>query len=113
MKGGATQVKVHFKGQDDDFLVFVDDLETYKKWQEDKSVPLAHFVSAFKIFVTHNQGAQGAYDSAPKGQLESEFGTSNEDEVIKAILEKGSVQESSLPERQAPKNDSKGPMVAH
>lgn len=52
-KGGATQVKVHFKGQDDDFLVFVDDLETYKKWQEDKSIPLAHFVSAFKIFVTH------------------------------------------------------------
>lgn len=53
MKGAATQVKVHFKGQDDDFLVFVDDFETYKKWQEDKSVPLAHFVSAFKIFVTH------------------------------------------------------------
>lgn len=53
MKGNATQVKVHFKGQDDDFLIFVDDLETYKKWQEDKSVPLAHFVSAFKIFVTH------------------------------------------------------------
>lgn len=52
-KGGATQVKVHFKGEDDDFLVFVDDLETYKKWQEDKSIPLAHFVSAFKIFVTH------------------------------------------------------------
>ncbi|KAI7788922.1 shwachman-bodian-diamond syndrome protein [Diaporthe eres] len=112
-KGGATQIKVHFKGQDDDFLVFVDDLETYKKWQEDKSVPLAHFVSAFKIFVTHNQGAQGAYDSAPKGQLENEFGTSNEDDVIKAILEKGSVQESAMPERQGPKNDSKGAMVAH
>ncbi|KAL1878769.1 hypothetical protein Daus18300_002045 [Diaporthe australafricana] len=118
MKGNATQVKVHFKGQDDDFLIFVDDLETYKKWQEDKSVPLAHFVSAFKIFVTHNQGAQGAYDSAPKSQLENEFGTSNEDDVIKAILEKGSVQESSMPamkmpERQGPKNDSKGGMVAH
>ncbi|POS78238.1 hypothetical protein DHEL01_v203375 [Diaporthe helianthi] len=113
MKGGATQVKIHYKGSDDDYLVFVDDLETYKKWQGDKSVPLAHFVSAFKIFVTHNQGAQGAYDSAPKGQLENEFGTSNEDDVIKAILEKGDAQESSMPERQGPKNDSKGGMVAH
>lgn len=53
MKGAATQVKIHYKGSDDDYLVFVDDLETYKKWQGDKSVPLAHFVSAFKIFVTH------------------------------------------------------------
>lgn len=53
MKGAATQIKVHYKGNEDDFLVFVDDLETYKKWQDDKSIPLAHFVSAFKIFVTH------------------------------------------------------------
>lgn len=47
-------------------------------------------------FSANSQGAQGAYDSAPKSQLENEFGTSNEDEVIKAILEKGSVQESSV-----------------
>lgn len=53
MKGAATQIKIHYKGSDDDYLVFVDDLETYKKWQSDKSVPMAHFVSAFKIFVTH------------------------------------------------------------
>lgn len=53
MKGAATQVKVHYKGSDDDYLVFVDDLETFKKWQSDKSIPMAHFISTFKIFVTH------------------------------------------------------------
>jgi hypothetical protein len=53
MKGAATQVKIHYKGSDDDYLVFVDDLETFKKWQSDKSIPMAHFISAFKIFVTH------------------------------------------------------------
>ncbi len=52
-RGETVQAKVHFKGSDDDFVVFVDDEATYKKWQADKSVPLAHFISAFKIFVTH------------------------------------------------------------
>lgn len=49
-----------------------------------------------RLLPANRQGAQGAYDSAPKGQLENEFGTSNEDDVIKAILEKGSVQESTV-----------------
>lgn len=51
-KGEATQIKVHYKGKDDDFIVFVDDSETYKKWLNDKSIPLAHFVSTFQVFVT-------------------------------------------------------------
>lgn len=59
MKGGATQVKIHYQGKSEDFLVFVDDVEafnTWKKGQTDKSVSkpaLAHFISAFKVFVTH------------------------------------------------------------
>jgi hypothetical protein len=42
------------------------------------------------------QGAQGAYDGASNGILESEFGTSVDDEVIKLILEKGTLQESQV-----------------
>jgi hypothetical protein len=53
VKGNATQSKIHYKGKDEDFIVFVDDLNDYKKWKEDKSTPLAHFVSTFKVFVTH------------------------------------------------------------
>jgi len=52
-KGEASQIKVHFKGRDEDFIVFIDDVDTYKKWKGDKSIPLAHFVASFKIFVTH------------------------------------------------------------
>lgn len=52
-RGETVQNKVHFKGKDEDFLVFVDDLELYKKWQSDKSIPLAHFISSFKVFGTH------------------------------------------------------------
>ncbi|KAH7035369.1 ribosome maturation protein, partial [Microdochium trichocladiopsis] len=85
------QTKVHYKGKEEDFIIFLDDLEAYKKWQSDKSVPLAHFISAFKIFITHKQGNQGQFDDASKATLENEFGTSGEDDVIKVILEKGTV----------------------
>ncbi|KAI8632333.1 shwachman-Bodian-diamond syndrome protein [Xylariaceae sp. FL1651] len=106
-KGEATQIKIHFKGQDDDFIVFVDDNETYKKWLSDKSVPMAHFVSTFKVFVTHKQGTQGQLDDASKSTLAAEFGTDDADEVIKQILEKGNVQETQLPGRQGHKNEQK------
>lgn len=53
VKGATTQTKVHYKGKSQDFVIFLDDIETFKKWQSDKSIPLAHFISAFKIFVTH------------------------------------------------------------
>jgi len=53
-RGETKQNKVHYKGTADDWIVFVEDVETYKKWQSDKSVALAHFVSSFKIFVTHS-----------------------------------------------------------
>ncbi|KAI1661330.1 shwachman-Bodian-diamond syndrome protein [Daldinia decipiens] len=105
-KGETTQVKVHYKGKEDDFIIFIDDIETYKKWKSDKSVPMAHFISAFKIFVTHKQGNQGQMDGASNSTLENEFGVSNEDEVIKKILESGTIQESEFPERQGPKNDA-------
>ncbi|KAI5866920.1 shwachman-Bodian-diamond syndrome protein [Durotheca rogersii] len=105
-KGEASQVKVHYKGSDEDFILFIDDLDTYKKWKGDKSTPMAHFISAFKIFVTHKQGAQGQMNGASKSTLENEFGTSNEEEVIQKILESGSIQETEFPGRQGPKNDA-------
>jgi len=48
------QNKVHFKSVEDDWIVFVDDVDTYKRWQTDKSVALTQFVSSFKVFVTHS-----------------------------------------------------------
>ncbi|KAM0437509.1 hypothetical protein ACHAPT_001873 [Fusarium lateritium] len=112
-RGETQQTKVYFKGSSEEFLIFIDDVEAYKKWQSDKSVPLAHFISSFKIFLTHGQGLQGTYDTASKAALENEFGTSVDDDVIKQILEKGETQTSEMPERQGTKNDSKGPMIAH
>ena len=52
-RGETTQTKVHFKGSNDDFVVFLESEEQYNKWQKDRSIPLAQVVSAFKIFTTN------------------------------------------------------------
>jgi Shwachman-Bodian-Diamond syndrome (SBDS) protein len=52
-RGEAQQTKVHYKGKDEDFVIFVDDAKSAEKWKTDKTIPLAQVVSAFKIFVTH------------------------------------------------------------
>jgi hypothetical protein len=49
----GTQIKIHYKGKDEDFIVFLDSADDYKKWLGDKTVPLAQVVSSFKVFVTH------------------------------------------------------------
>jgi hypothetical protein len=52
-RGEAVQPKIHYKGQDEDFVVFVDDAKAAQNWKTDKTIPLAHIVSSFKVFVTH------------------------------------------------------------
>lgn len=51
-RGDVNRVKIHYPGQDEDFIVFLDSVEDYQKWRSDKSVPLAHVVASFKIFIT-------------------------------------------------------------
>lgn len=42
------------------------------------------------------QGAQGELNTASKSQLENEFGTSKDDEVIQKILQEGTLQETEV-----------------
>ncbi|CAK7203485.1 hypothetical protein SEUCBS139899_006219 [Sporothrix eucalyptigena] len=112
-RGETTQTKIHYKGTDEDFIVFVDDPEDYKKWKSDTSIPLSHFVSTFTVFTTQRHGVQGPVNAAPNSTLENEFGTHSEDEVIKVILEKGTMQEVEAPERLGFRNESQGPRGGH
>jgi Shwachman-Bodian-Diamond syndrome (SBDS) protein len=50
--GEGQQARVHYKGSDDDFLVFVEDVASLKKWRGDKTVPLVDVVQSFDVFVT-------------------------------------------------------------
>ncbi|KAF2638322.1 DUF1960-domain-containing protein [Massarina eburnea CBS 473.64] len=112
-RGNEQQTKVHYKGSADDYIIFVDSVQALEEWKKDSSVPLAQVVSGFKVFVTHKHGNQGVLDTASNQQLESEFGSSKEDDVVKAILQKGTVQESDNKERQGDTNITKGASVAH
>jgi len=107
-RGEAHQTKVHFKGKEDDFVVFVDDAKSAQDWRMNKSIPLERVVSALQIFVTHKHGSQGPFDGASHSTLDNEFGTHDEEMVMKQILEKGTLQECESAERQGSKNDSKG-----
>lgn len=51
-RGDINQVRVHYKGNDEVFMVLIDSVEDYNKWREDKSTPLAQVVSSFKVFTT-------------------------------------------------------------
>ncbi|GKZ31017.1 hypothetical protein AbraIFM66950_010937 [Aspergillus brasiliensis] len=101
--------KMFYKGASDDFIVFVDDHDALNKWRSDRSVPLAEVLNGWKIFVTHKHGAQGVLDGASKASLENEFGTSNEDDVITQILERGEYQSTIAREQQGDTNFRNGP----
>lgn len=53
MRGNEQQVKVHYQGKSDDFIILVDSADAVRDWKKDSSVPLAQVVSGWKIFVTH------------------------------------------------------------
>lgn len=107
-RGETNRVKVHYRGNDETFLVFLDSVEGYQKWLRDRSVPLTHVLSSFKVFTTRKHSTQGILESASNSMLENEFGTSDEDSIVVTILEKGSLQEFEMPERQGRTNDNNG-----
>jgi hypothetical protein len=51
---------------------------------------------AIRVCVTYRHGKQGILNTASKQQLENEFGTTNEDEIVKKILTSGDVQSSEV-----------------
>ncbi|KAI8933544.1 hypothetical protein NX059_009281 [Plenodomus lindquistii] len=112
-RGNAQQTQVFYKGSNgDQFTVFIDSVEELKKWKADSSIPLTSVVAGWKILVPEH-GKQGILNTASKQQLENEFGTTNEDEIVKKILTSGDVQSSENAERIGNTNDSKGPMAGH
>lgn len=65
------------------------------------------------LTVLCSHGVQGTLDRASKAQIENEFGTKNEDDAVKALLEKGTVQETKGEAKQGGRNESNGPGIAN
>ncbi|CAG8905760.1 unnamed protein product [Penicillium egyptiacum] len=103
-----TASKIFYKGSSDDFIVFVDDLDTLKKWKTDRSIPLTDVLNGWKIFLTRSHGAQGLLDTASQSALQNEFGTTKDDECMIKILEAGEYQPSQSREREGYTNECNG-----
>lgn len=89
--------KVFYKGQENDFVVFVDNPTLLEKYHKgDNTIPLIDIVSIYKVFVNRQGGVEGILDEASKQELQSEFGDkANVDDVIKAILKQGSDKQAA------------------
>ncbi|KAJ1910141.1 hypothetical protein IWQ60_010812 [Tieghemiomyces parasiticus] len=87
------------------FYIFADP-EMASKWRKDSTIPLAQVVSSFNVYTTDNGGITGLASAPSKGVLEDTFGTSNDDEVCRIILEKGEIngQLTGVPSRDETKD---------
>ncbi|CAO1630172.1 unnamed protein product [Parajaminaea phylloscopi] len=91
----------------DIYHVIVADGPTYDKWKGgDKTIPLTDVVDSFQVFST-TQGAQGIMGHPSKQQLENDFGTHKDVDVVTQILEKGDLQSATHKDGYSSTNDSK------
>ncbi|BGO93001.1 hypothetical protein NBRC10512_004222 [Rhodotorula toruloides] len=70
------------------------------------SIPLVEVVDSFDVFHT-GQGSQGVLSRASKQELENIFSTTNEDEIVQIVLEKGRIVSSNTPHQWAGTNDQR------
>jgi len=106
-----TMTKVVYKPDTqstDEYIVIVNH-EEYTNWKAgDTTIPLSRVVDSFSIFFTE-QGNQGKLGKASKQQLDTVFGTSNEDEAVKKLLELGTAKVGdALPKGYGGTNDARG-----
>jgi len=60
------------------------------KWRKDKSIPLVDVVARFDIYVRYGD-VKGTPNKPSRQNLHAAFGTSNIEEVLKIMLEKGTI----------------------
>jgi hypothetical protein len=53
VKGDGQQTRVFYKGNENDFILFLDDVGKLKAWKNDSSVPLVDVVQSFDVFTTN------------------------------------------------------------
>ncbi|ESK95054.1 duf1960 family protein [Moniliophthora roreri MCA 2997] len=108
-----TLTKVIYKpdSQSTDEYIIIVNPEEYNKWKDgDTTIPLADVVDSFQIFHS-NQGNQGILRHASKQQLENEFGSSKDIDVVQKMLERGKSQPGKISTFTFQTNAVRGSMV--
>lgn len=70
------------------FVLMVDP-EMYAKQKKDKSIPLAEVVGSFQVLKYELPGRSGKMVKPSRREVEDVFGTTNEDNLVSFMLEKG------------------------
>jgi hypothetical protein len=52
----SRSTQVHLKGNDEDFVIFVESAKAVQDWKGDRSIPLVQVVDGFKVFATERSG---------------------------------------------------------
>lgn len=96
MSDTQPQQYVFYKGEEADFMVFIDNLDALQKYTDgDTSVPLSQIVSNFEVYRTiSGKGSSGKLVVASDGEIAEEFGDFKDvdSDIIPRILKKGIVQ---------------------
>ncbi|ODV59313.1 Rtc3p [Ascoidea rubescens DSM 1968] len=109
----SSPIKVVYPGKHNDFIAFADSIEAVENYRknDDGSIPLSSVSSNFKIYNSSvHRGSSGVLEEASNIELESEFGTTDEDKIIKIIIKEGSFKTSKSFKRKSfsSTNDTKG-----
>jgi len=71
-------------------MVLMVNEEMLKKYKKDKSIPLAEVVDSFDV-LKYEMGSSGQLNRPSKAEIKEAFGTTNEDEIVQIMLNKGSL----------------------
>ncbi|GMM30118.1 Rtc3 protein [Martiniozyma asiatica (nom. inval.)] len=92
-----SQPRIFYKGNNEDFIVFLDDLNAYDSYvnKSDTTVPLTEVLGNFDVYRScTGNGSTGKLEIASMQELSEEFGDFGnvEDDIIPLILRTGEVQ---------------------
>jgi len=95
----------------DEYMIIVNP-ENFKKWKDgDETIPLADVVDSFQIFHT-TQGSQGILQQPSHQQLDNDFGTHKDIDVVQFMLKNAKEQAGEIREfKSATGNATRGSSI--
>ncbi|CAO3647498.1 unnamed protein product [Cunninghamella blakesleeana] len=85
-------LKVYIQDDQNNEIYVIANPSTYNRWKTDKTIPIVDVVQSYDIFTSPPGGNILPADRPSKGYLEDVLGTSNTDDAVRMIIEKGKVK---------------------
>lgn len=89
-----SQTRAFYRGNKEDFIVFLDDIDALEQYKTDTTVPLSQVVGNFDVYKSFTGGSSGMLEKASNQELSEEFGDFNSvvDDIIPKIIKNGQIQ---------------------